>query len=199
MAKRRYKRRRRGTGSVIRVRKLSGSGVGRITDPKSLAGTVVPIALGGIGAGMMSVGVRQMIEVPDTEAKRWAVEYAPVIGIAGTAILSAAVYGIVGAPAAAMTFSAGTAVGLVMLANEMSAKAAMASANGAENAMGAIVPVYSRPQGMGAIVMEPQASRGYGAGALGGGRGVGSYGEVVNLGNINAKAFGTPGFKMAGA
>ncbi len=198
MAKRRYKRRRRGTGSVIRVRKLSGSGVGRITDPKSLAGTVVPIALGGIGAGMASVGLRQSI-VPDTETKRWLVEYAPVAGIAGAGVLALLVRGIVGAPAAAMTFSAGAAVGLVMIANEMSAKAAMASANGAENAMGAIVPVYSRPQGMGAIVMEPQASRGYGAGALGGGRGVGSYGEVVNLGNINAKAFGTPGFKMAGA
>ena len=38
--------------------------------------------------------------------------------------------------------------------------------------------------------MEPQASRGYGAGPLG------SYGETVNLGNINTTAFGTPGFSL---
>jgi hypothetical protein len=58
----------------------------------------------------------------------------------------------------------------------------------------AVVPEYSMRGlgrgGMGAIVMESQASRGNGAGPLG------SYGETVNLGAINPGAFGTPGFRF---
>jgi hypothetical protein len=66
---------------------------------------------------------------------------------------------------------------------------------------GAIVPEYSRGglgrARTGAIVMEPSASRGYGAppGLGRGGTGWTPYGEEVNLAGINVDAFGTPMFR----
>lgn len=202
MAKRRRKsrsKRRRGTGSVIRVRKLSG--VDGINNPNSAPGAILPVLIGGGVTTLVAIGVQQYVE-PTTDSNVMLRNNAPWVGAAAGIVTGLALYNMTGRAAglAAMSSSALLAVALwgINYAAQMRMQAAAGApaANGTAG-IGAVVPEYSmRGLGRGrggtgaAIAMEPQASRGYGAGPLG------SYGETVNLGAINTSAFGTPGFSL---
>lgn len=204
MSKKTRKRRRRGTGSVIAVRRKF-QGVGKLDNPRSMVGAIVPPLAGGGVAGAVAVGIRYFAK-PDSPAFVLKMaEYAPWAGLAAGAITSLGMFFVGGAPAATSSFiGAGTVAGAMALhdwaavakAREMAALAAGGGAG--TSGIGVIVPEYGTRglrAGTGAIMMEPAASRGYGmAGARR--RGTGSYGEVVNLGAINPGAFGTPGFQI---
>lgn len=189
MAKRRRRRsrKRRGTGSVIRVRRMRG--LGQLNNPSSMTGSFWPPMIGGGAAAVTTIGIRQFVR-PTTEWMQQLQEYAPWVGLA---VGSLAAWGLGTMNKRATGWSAAAGAGAVTLGTVMMEMAA--KANFGTDGLGAIVPEYGN---MGAIVMEPQASRGYGAGALGNRAGVGGdYGEVVNLGNINTSAFGTPGFQIS--
>ena len=195
------RRRRRGTGSVIRVRRVNG--VGQLNNPNSVVGSSMPVLLAGSITALTTIGITQWMQ--PTQQNEPFMRNAPWIGL-GAGILAALGLGAVTRkqPTTTMGITASVVTALAFLMPSwMSAMGGggVAAGNGMTAGVGAIVPEYSARPGTGAIVMEPHASRGYGAGALGRGRrrGVGSYGEVVNLGAINPAAFGTPGFKLAGA
>jgi hypothetical protein len=93
-----------------------------------------------------------------------------------------------------MAAAAALAVGGSMVVGEYAAKMRMTGNGTPAAGLRAVVPEYAMrgiPSGggLGKIVMEPAASRGYGAPA-----GLRSYGENINLGAINTSVFGTPGF-----
>lgn len=210
MAKRRRstRRRRRGTGSVIRIRRVNG--LGQLNNPSSTVGASMPVLIGGGITALTTIGISQWMQpTPDNEPF---MRNAPWIGV-GAGVLAALGLGAMTKkrPTTVMAVTSAIAVGLAFLLpgwmSSMSSPLASngANANGATAGLRAVVPEYSMRglgnRGTGAIVMEPHASRGYGAGALGRGRGrggVGAYGDVVNLGAINPKAFGTPGFQLSG-
>jgi hypothetical protein len=124
------------------------------------------------------------------------VDNAPWIGVGAGAIVGLAMWNMVSQPAGVGALTAALLVGGSMAISEMAAKSRLTAAAPATTStagIGAVVPEYSaapRRSGVGAITMEAHASRGYGAGALG------SYGESVNLGAVNLRAFGTPGAYM---
>lgn len=194
---RRFRRRRgfRGLGSIISTRRISG--LGRVGSPGSFLGTVVPPAVGGGTAALVAIGIRQFAKPAQSRTQAALYKYAPWLGMAAGAVAALGLYMMGGTSASLSGFVAAGAAGGALLLNDAVRAArpgedalAMAGGGGGTTAgLRAIVPEYERA-GMGAIVMEPQASRGYGAGALG------SYGEVVNLGNINPASFGTPGFQI---
>lgn len=204
MAKRRRKssRRRRGMGSVIRVRRVNG--LGQLNNPSSTVGATVPVLLGGGVAALTTIGISQWMQ-PTPENAAF-MKNAPWLGL-GVGILAALGLGAMTKKRATTAMGVGGAVITTlafMLPSWMASMGSpMASNGGTAGRLGAVVPEYSMRglgrRGVGAIVMEPQASRGYGAGPLGRGgrRGMGSYGEVVNLGQINPRAFGTPGFQLS--
>lgn len=182
-------------GSIIRVTR-----VGSLSDPKSGAGATMPVILGGGVTIAVTVGLRQMLH-PTSDTNVKIIENAPLVGAVAGLTLAGVLYAMRMQPAGLAAAAAAAVAGLGMWGLEYSAKMkAQQLASGASAAqetfdgLRAVVPEYSMRgtrglgRGMGAIVMEPQASRGYGAGALG------SYGETVNLGAINPGAFGTPGF-----
>jgi hypothetical protein len=171
-------------------------------------GAALPVAIGGGVAAMTTIGIRHYMK-PETETQLNVVKQAPWIGIGAGTLVSLAMFNMASQPAGVAGMVAAALVGVTMLTSEAAAKARldaavaqtdMVGANGAAPVagFGAVVPEYSsmrglparRGRGMGAIAMEPHASRGYGAGPLG------AYGETVNLGNINASVFGTPGFQL---
>lgn len=195
----RRRSRRRGMGAVIRVTSL-----GRLSDPKSGAGAILPVLLGGGVTVAVTLGIRQMMEpsaVPSEDSNATIIENAPLLGGLAGLVVGGALFAMKMQPAG-LAASAGavvTALGMWGLekAAEMKAAALVEAATiPGTNGLRAVVPEYgmrglgSGGRGMGAIVMENQASRGNGAGPLG------SYGETVNLGAINPGAFGTPGFKF---
>lgn len=195
--KSRKSRRRRGVGSVVRVSRF-----GAISDPKSGAGATLPVLFGGGTAVAVTLGIRQMVEVD--ESTKTLVENAPLVGGLAGVVVGGVMFAMKMQPAglAAMAGSAVAALGMWGLeyAARMKAEAMAEAASTAvpgTNGLRAIVPEYSMRglgagrAGTGAIVMEPHARRGYGAGPLGG-----AYGETVNLGAINPGAFGTPGFSF---
>lgn len=194
MAKRRHHR-RRGMGSIIRVTPLSGGGVGAVKRPHSFAGSAVPVLVGGGVAAATAVGLRYYM-TPTTQTQMSVVDNAPWIGVGAGAVVGLAMWNLVSQPAGIAAIMSGLLVGSSMAISEMAAKSRLAAAVPAtttQAGIGAVVPEYSsapRRSGVGAITMESHASRGYGAGALG------SYGETVNLGAVNIKAFGTPGAYM---
>ena len=201
--------RRRGTGSVIRVRRLGQLKQGEF------GRVAMPVVVGGGVTALTTIAVHQM--TPTTPYQMGLVRNAPLVGIGAGALASMAVWNLQSPGAGAGALTAALTVGLGLWAVEYAAKMRMANGAVAPNGtagLRAIVPEYSmaglgqmpgpgRPYfgqrrgwgSTGAIAMESHASRGYGAGPLGG-RGVGSYGEVVNLGQVNASAFGTPGFTV---
>jgi hypothetical protein len=120
-------------------------------------------------------------------------QYAPWIGLGAGTLAALALANISGKPAGYSSFAGAAVTTLALVSSEMVSKRKLALYSSGEGiqamrpyGLGAIVPEYGNR--LGAIAFEPQASRGYGAGQLG------SYGETVNLGNINVAAFGTPGF-----
>jgi hypothetical protein len=177
-------------GSIIRV-----TCVGNLSDPKSGAGATMPVILGGGVTIAVTVGIRQMVQ-PTSTTNVSIIENAPLVGAVAGLTLAGVLYAMRMQPAGLAAAAAAAVAGLGMWGLEYSAKmkaaqiAATAAAPAKTAGLRAVVPEYSMrgTRGLGAIVMEPHASRGYGAGALG------SYGETVNLGAINPAAFGTPGF-----
>lgn len=197
MAKRRG--RRRGVGSVIRVRKLSG--VGQLKNPNSVMGAALPVVIGGGVVAMTAIGLRQFM-TPTTQTQMRIVENAPWVGIGAGTLVSLALWNMSSQAAGVGALTAGLTIGIGMIASEFAARSRMSQVAPAAAAptagLRAVVPEYSmagvprsrRSGSLGVIAMEPHASRGYGAGPLG------SYGETVNLGAVNASAFGTPGFTV---
>lgn len=199
-------KKKRRTGSVITVRRLSGRGLGKLSNPSSGLGAVVPPLLGGGLAGAATVLLEHMASPTDGTAPSQTMmtlgEYAPYIGAGVGALGGLALYAAVGAPqgAAAAAGAVGTAGSLLAykMLNQSKANAGVVppavSTDGRRRRMrrtGAIVPQV-QPRGMagrrgtGAIVMEPVSTRGLGD----------PRGEAVSLGQINSTAFGTPGFNV---
>lgn len=188
---RRKSGRRRGTGSVIRVRRLGQLKQGEFGK------AAMPVVVGGGVTALTTIAVHQL--TPTTQMQMSLVRNAPLVGAGAGALASMAVWNLQNPRAGAGALTAALTVGIGLWAVDyaasmrMAAAANGAAANGSTAGLRAIVPEYGmagRQRGTGAIVMEPHASRGYGAGPLG------SYGEVVNLGQVNAGAFGTPGFTV---
>jgi hypothetical protein len=153
----------------------------------------------------VAIGLRMM--TPRTDYQMKLMEQAPWVGGLAGGIVSLLVGMMSGRPAGWGTAAGSTAVSLAMVASEAVARQRMRNGNGNGQPVAGL-----RGRRMGAIVMEPQASRGYGAGplgaivpeygntrGLGGGRRLAAYGDQVNLGNVNQSAFGTPGFNVRGA
>lgn len=188
-------KRRKGMGSVIQVRKLNG--LGDLGDPKSGVGAALPVLLGGLAAGGTTIGIRHFM-TPTTPGQMSVMNNAPWIGLGAGVIVGLGMWNMTSQPAGVGAIAGASVVALSMVIGEMAAKMRMASAGAGTAGVGAVV-AYGPGQGngmtsgVGAIVMEPHASRGYGAGQLGA---VGSYGETVNLGAIRQQAFGTPGFQI---
>ena len=185
-------RKRGRLGSVIRVRRLSGPNT--LGNPGNAMGAAMPVVIGGGVAALTTIGIRQYM-TPKTPTQMTLVNQAPWVGIGAGTLVSLAMWNMTGKPAGIASLTAALTVGIGMVVAEMAAKMRMAPTAG----LGAVVPEYSMSGlgnggrsggGMGAIVMEDQASRGYGAGPLG------AYGETVNLGAVNTSAFGTPGFQL---
>jgi len=179
------KHRRKGMGSVIQVRKLNG--LGDLGDPKSGVGSALPVLLGGAAAGATTIGIRQFM-TPTTPGQMTVMNNAPWIGLGAGALVGLGLWSMSSQPAGVAAMAGASVVALSMIFSEYAAKMRVAKTGTA--GFGAIVPQMN---GTGAIVMEPHAGRGYGAGQLG------SYGETVNVGSLGAirqQAFGTPGFQV---
>ncbi|UCC74000.1 MAG: hypothetical protein JSV86_05435 [Gemmatimonadota bacterium] len=199
---RRYRRRMRGLGSIITARRLRGLGgvrLGRVGSPGSFLGALIPVGVGGGVAALTTIGIRHFAKPAQSQGQLALYKYAPWIGVGAGLLASGGLYVAAGGPAALTgALSAGLAGGAMVLNDVVGASKlgehAMALAtdsggasNGGNGGTGAIVVERG---GMGALVLEPSTSRGYGM------QGVGSYGEVVNLGNVTPAAFGTPGFNI---
>ena len=193
--KRRRRKRGKGMGSIITVRR---AGMGQLD-----ADTLLPAAMGGGLSALTALSLRFFVDPAQGTTQQMLVKYAPWFGLAAGSLAAGALFMMGGAggqeqatrafiSAAVVTlFGAGSDYVLSEkpgLAATISAPAAMAGYLG-YGGMGAIVPEYSQPTG--AIVMEPVGPGGQRAGTIGG---VGSYGETVNLAGVNTSAFGTPGF-----
>lgn len=177
-----------GLGSVIQVKQLSG--LGQLSNPNSAVGAAVPILLGGGTAALVTLGIRNYM-TPKSEWQTTVFAQAPWVGAAAGSLVGLAMMNMTGKAAGIGALTAALTVGVAFFATEAAAKMRLHTAG-----FGAVVPEYSMrglpARGVGAIAMEPTASRGYGAGPLGG-----TYGEDVQLrglGNVNQSAFGTAMF-----
>lgn len=183
---------RKHMGSLITIRRLRG--LGRLNQPASAMGSIVPPMLGALLAGLAALGIRYFVKPEEGETQASMFKWAPLIGGGVSAIGSALLYYLAGAPAAFSAASAGSMVSGLLFAHDklMEARAAemvsTAAANGQTNGLGVIVP-QRLMSGTRGIVMEPAASRNpykrYGIS--------GPYGETVQISGINPSAFGTPG------
>lgn len=208
------KKRRRGTGNVISVKPLSG-GLGKVGKPGSLLGAVVPGVVAGLAAGggallAEHMGKPRNGEVP-SDTMIMLAENSPYVGLGAGAVASALLWALAGA-SAGLSAAAGTAAvgGTVLGMKYLFSSESTATTDPASGPTvpataglgryryrmrgmrtGAIVPQLQPPgmngaRGMGAIVMDPVATRGLGD----------PRGETVSLGNVNPSAFGTPGFSF---
>jgi hypothetical protein len=177
-----------GVGSVIQVKPLSG--VGQLSNPNSAVGAAVPILLGGGAAALVTLGIQSYM-APKTAWETTVFEQRHWVGAAAGGLVGLAMMNMTGKAAGISALTAALTVGIAFAATEAAAKFRLQTAG-----FGAVVAEYSMrglpARGVGAIAMEPTASRGYGAGPLGG-----TYGEDVQLrglGNVNQSAFGTAMF-----
>lgn len=199
----RKRRRRKGVGQTITVRRMRG--LGKLNNPRSFMGAAAPPLLGGgLTAGTV-VAARYFAKPSEGETPMAIYKWAPLIGIGAGGIGSLGLYYLAGAPAAVSSFATSVLVGLSHLIHDMLVKdslgefqlahppAAMTNGNGGGGGegMGVVVPQRLMGAGTQGIVMGPAAERNplnrYGLGATG-------YGEEVSLGSVNPRAFGTPGF-----
>lgn len=200
MAKRNRRRRRRGMGSIIRVRRLNGLGF-----LKGSTGPIMAPAIGGATAALTTLGVKYFVDPAKSELNDKLVRWSWLVGHGAGLLASGMIYFFGGrnrqARALAMGSAAGaTVVGLGFAGLEqvkkmqlesagLPASTAEAAATGATDPVtgaqgfGAIVYQQLRGPGMGAIVAEPAMN------------GLGSYGETVSLRGVNTSVFGTPGFR----
>ena len=182
MARKKRRSRRRGMGSVIQVRQLSGTE--RLNNPSSVTGSLFPVLLGGGVAFLTAMGVRKYVEPTAENAP--VINNADLIGLGAGGIVGLALWNVASRPAGVAALAAAGVVSLAQLVPMWMAGTAAAPTAG----LRAVVPEYSMRgvKGLRAIAMQSQASRGYGADA---------GGENISLGRINAGAFGTPGFRMS--
>ncbi len=176
------KRRRKGTGGVVQVRKLNG--LGALGKPNTVAGSLLPVAIGGGVTTAVMVGIRSTME-PDTEMKVKLLEHAPWVGLAAGLVSSAALWSLSSQHAGAVSAVAGGVVALSAVIGEAAAKARM-EAPVSTAGVRAIVPEYSR-RGTGALLFERA-----GTGAAQRGANV----RLNGLSKINVAAFGVPGFQV---
>lgn len=206
MAKRtrRGRRRRKGMGSVISVRR---TGMGAL---KGTTGAVVAPLLGGGVTALTTLGIRYYVK-PDSDANKSVLKYSWLIGHGAGLLASLALY-FLGDKSnrmqlAASSATAATAVGLFALGSDMTltpsvlnviqaastsavtsgngeaeAAARAAAQGGAQAGFGAIV--YNQ---LGAVVPEYQGMSGLGGN-------YGSYGESVSLRGVDTRVFGSSPF-----
>lgn len=183
--KRRSRRRRRGLGSVLTVRR---SGLGQIGAGLKYA---TPILIGaGATAGTVA-GLRMYADPAASETQQFLYKHAPWVGLGVGLLGSGLVYMVLkGRGMGREALWASGAASVATAVTWFAADKLLEQGRGpiATAGLGAVVPEYSGH--LGALVMEPTASRGYGAGPLG------SYGEEVNLGAVSSSVFGTPGFRV---
>lgn len=186
--KRNGRRRRRRLGSVITVKRLSG--VERLSNPSSMTGIIGPLAIGGLGAVLATLGIRQWVTpTPDNAV---IVDNAQWVGLGIGGLLGLVLWNVTGKPAGLLAMGG---AGLATLATKLPDMVAAgglglpAGTAGVRRGVGAIVPEYRR-NGMGAIVMQPATTGSYGPGG----------GESVSLHGLSAavipSAFGRPTFSM---
>lgn len=200
------KRRRRGVGQTITIRRMRG--LGDLKNPKSFMGAALPPVLGGGLTALAVLATRYWAkpsEVTDgSETPKMLFQWAGLIGLAAGGLGSLALYYLGGAPAAISSFSSSVLVAATTMAHDMVVKDKLgdfqlafpptlvpsASQTGVPG-FGVVVPQRLMGSGTRGIVYEPTASRDpvqrYGLGNSG-------YGEEVSLGAVNPRAFGTPGF-----
>ncbi len=180
MARKKRRSRRRGMGSVIQVRQLSGTE--RINNPSSVTGAIVPVLLGGSVAFLTSMGVRKYVDPTAENAP--ILDNADLIGGGAGLLTGLALWNVASRPAGVAAMAAAAIVSLAQMVPGWMSPGAATTAG-----LRAILPEYSMRgvRGLRAIAMQSQASRGYGDDG---------GGENVSLGRINAGAFGTPGFRM---
>lgn len=193
MARKRHgRRRRRGMGSIISVRRLSG--VERLNNPSSVTGILGPLAIGGLGAVLTTLGIKQW--VTPTPDNAMVVDNATWFGLGAGALLSLMLWNMTGKPAGVLGLGgAALATAAVTLPSAIASSgmlASMPTGTAGGRRFGAIVTetMNGARRGMGAIVMQPASAGGYGPGG----------GESVTLHGLSAAvipgAFGTPSFTM---
>lgn len=196
------KRKRKGVGQTITIRRMRG--LGQLKNPRSFMGAALPPVLGGGLTGTAILATRYFAKPSEGETPRMLYKWAPLVGLGVGGAGSLAMYYLAGAPAAVSSFAASLAVSAMQLIHDYMLKdqlgefqlaqmSAGAPAGNGTQGMGVVVPqrLMGAGNGMQGIVMEPTAERDplrrYGLGATG-------YGEEVSLGSVNPRAFGTPGF-----
>jgi len=200
MAKR---RKRRGVGQTITIRRMRG--LGSLKRPSSFMGAALPPVLGGGATAATILATRYFANPLEGETPAMLYKWAPLLGWLTGGIGSFALYYLGGGPAAISSFASSTLVAAGQMAHDflvtsdmsragahIAAFQAPAAAGNGTAGMGVVVPQrLMGAGGVNGIVMEPTASRDplrrYGLGASG-------YGEEVSLGAVNPSAFGTPGF-----
>lgn len=190
---------KRGTGSVIKVRKLSGTG--ELANPNSKSGAILPVVIGGGVTSLVAIGVQQYVQ-PTSETNVMLRDNAPLVGAGAGLVTGLALYNLSGQAAGLAASAAAAVTGLALWGINYAARMRMQMAAGSPAAtagMGAVVAEYSAPRRRGtgaAIAFEPTRNRGYGAGPLG------QYGETINVrglagtGAADTSVFGTTSFKL---
>lgn len=190
-SRRKGKGKGKGFGSIITIRR---KGMGALD-----AETLMPLAMGGVLSALTALALRYFVDPSQGATQQMLVKWAPAFGMLTGSLASLALYMMGGADQATRAFLSAGVVSIAGLGSDylLREKPALAATIAAPSApaamagyygMGAIVPEYSQPGGMGAIVMEPVSRDGRRAGTIG------SYGETVTLSGVNTSAFGTPGF-----
>lgn len=201
----RRRRRSRGMGSLITVRRALG-GVRRRRRGGLFSfdmSMLMPIFVGGGVAAATALGIRYFIDPATGTTQQMLVRWANLFGLGVGALASALWMMIGGGGQASSAFLSAATVSLFGLANDFVLKeraapilAAITSSGASMQlptgtaGIGAIVPEYSN--GMGALVMEQMGPGGQRPGSIGG---LNSYGEVVSLQGVNVGAFGTAPFR----
>lgn len=191
---------RRRLGSIIRVRT---AGFGELSKPASWMGAAMPATIGGLTATAVTVGLRHFM-TPTSDMQMKLMQYAPWVGLGAGMLTALMISWTSGRPAGIGVAAGATAVASAMMLGEWAAGKRLKEVASGETVDA--MKKYGLGGGrLGAIVFEPHASRGYGAGPMGAivpvmsRSGTGAYGDVVNLSGVNASAFGTPGFNVSGA
>ncbi len=197
--RRSIRRRRRGMGSVISVRR---KGMGAL---KGTTGAVVAPLLGGAVTALTTLGIRYYVK-PDTETNISVLKYSWAIGHGAGLLASLGLY-FLGDKSnrmalAASSATAATAVGLFAFASDMvpeSSRAAIAAAatgSAVESGAAAAAAANGAPPGgfgaivynqLGAVVPEYQGMNGLGGD-------YGSYGQSVSLRGVDTRVFGSSPF-----
>lgn len=197
--KRSSRRRRRGMGSIVRVRRAGGMGMLR-----GRMGSIVAPAVGGAVTAVTALSIGSMVDAGASATNAKLVKYGWLTGMGAGFVASGLLYFFGGRNKAAADLAASAATTSViaglfgwgmaklikdrglahqLVQNDAPPEAVAAAEQQGANGIGNIV--Y---QQLGAIVPEYQARTSLG--------GLGNpYGETVSLRGVNTSVFGTPGFQ----